>query len=169
MICLLFIAISVQKSLQICKPAFACWKMQNHCVAVINFFFCFHLIKFVQRMRKGFYHPQEKQVSHTWLPSFWVTTSLGLRQAQWQIINFHGYNLGSQMFVEGESGKNGINVLVLIKNKLQVCFHAASVILWIKCKCYKIHKSSCVTDGNVDTTVCIFYTLEVSSYCKETK
>lgn len=30
------------------------------------------------------------------------------------------------MFVEGESG---INVLALIKNKLQVCFHAASVIL----------------------------------------
>ena len=106
----------------------------------------------MQRMRKGLYHPQEKQVSHTWLPSFWVTTSLGLRQAQWQIINFHGYNLGSQMFVEGESGKNGINVLALIKNKLQVCFHAASVILWIKCKRYKIHKSSCVTDGKVDTT-----------------
>lgn len=106
----------------------------------------------MQRMRKGLYHPQEKQVSHTWLPSFWVTTSLGLRQAQWQIINFHGYNLGSQMFVEGESGKNGINVLALIKNKLQVCFHAASVILWIKCKHYKIHKSQCVTDGNVDTT-----------------
>lgn len=56
------------------------------------------------------------------------------------------------MFVEGESGKNGINVLALIKNKLQVCFHAASVILWIKCKHYKIHKSQCVTDGNVDTT-----------------
>lgn len=107
----------------------------------------------MQRIRKGLYHPQEKQVSHTWLPSFWVTTSLGLRQAQWQIINFHGYNLETQMFVEGESGKNGINVLALIKNKLQVCFHAASVILWIKCKHYKIHRSSCVTDGNVDTFI----------------
>ena len=58
-------------------------KVQNHCtfVAVINFFFGFHLIKFVQRMRKVLYHPQEKQVSHTWLQSLWVTTSLRHRQA----------------------------------------------------------------------------------------
>lgn len=56
------------------------------------------------------------------------------------------------MFVEEESGKNGINVLALIKNKLQVCFHASSVTLWIKCKHYKIYKSQCATDGNVDTT-----------------
>jgi hypothetical protein len=33
------------------------------------------------------------------------------------------------MFVEGESGKNGINVLALIKNTLQVSLYAASITL----------------------------------------
>lgn len=62
------------------QTPFTCWKMQNHCVAVTNFF-GFHLIKFVRRMKEGLYHPREKQVPHTWLQSLWVTTSLRHRRA----------------------------------------------------------------------------------------
>lgn len=79
LICLLFIAFSIQKSFQ---TLLTCWNMQSRCAALISIiYFGFCLIKCVQRMRKGLYHPREKQVSHTWLQSLWITTSLRHRQA----------------------------------------------------------------------------------------
>lgn len=84
LICFLFCLFLCRKAFQYWQDPFHLLKMQNHCVAVIDFFiffFGFHLIKFVQRMRKALYHPREKRVSHTWLQSLWVTTSLRQRQA----------------------------------------------------------------------------------------